>query len=111
VPEGHGRFRMTGKLEKAYINCGRTCSSVMCAAGFAAAHDHRTFRRTFQFTNALHKPEGLNKIIFLHVIPVFSPESQCCNFSMTLASILSLIRALTIESGCSRDSQLVMRCT
>jgi len=27
VPEGHGRFRMTGKLEKAYINCGRTCSS------------------------------------------------------------------------------------
>jgi len=25
----------------------------MCAAGFAAAHDRRTFRRTSQFTNAL----------------------------------------------------------
>ena len=27
VLEGHRRFQMTGKLEKAYINCGQTCCS------------------------------------------------------------------------------------
>jgi len=31
----------------------QSCCHVMCAAGFAAAHDRHTFRRTSQFTNAL----------------------------------------------------------
>jgi len=30
MPEGHRRFRMTEKLEKAYINCGWTCCSLVC---------------------------------------------------------------------------------
>jgi len=33
----------------------------MCAAGFAAAHDRRTFRRTSQFTNATKTRKSISQ--------------------------------------------------
>ena len=73
----------------------QSCCHVMCAAGFAAAHDHRTFRRTSQFTNALkYVTPIINGISYSH-----DPHNQarmCATANMLPPSLMALPTHVTL---------------